>query len=81
MMLAARCSRSVSSHHLADERAGLAEVIVLGVQLVGVVAELCRFDHPARRFRRGIGPRAAVAVRGIDRLAAGVPVGHVPSFI
>src|SRR5919198_992998 len=47
-------------HHVAIERAGLDEVVVGGVLLVGVAADLARLHPPGRQLLAGIRLRAAV---------------------
>ena len=61
------------AHHLAVHRAGLAEVVILGVLLVGVAAELA-VGHVPEQIRAAVRVRlrAAKRVRRVHRLIAGV---------
>jgi hypothetical protein len=64
-------------HDLAVQCARLNEVVVLGVLLVRVAAELARFDRPTEIGRAlRIGLRAAEAVGGVHGRRAGVVIGH-----
>src|SRR3984957_847096 len=70
------------AHHLANQGAGLNEVVVLGVPVVGVPSELTRIHGPvALPGPLGIGDRAAVGIRSVNRLVAGVAIGHGALFV
>ena len=58
-------------HHVADEGAGLAPVVVLGVQLVGAAHDVAVGVPGGRLVVLGVGPRAALGVGRVHR------VGHV----
>src|ERR1039458_10738137 len=64
-------------HDFAIHRAGLTEIVVLGVLLIRVASKLAGFHRPAEiRAALWVGLGAAVAIGRIDGLGAGVVVGH-----
>src|ERR1700733_11174148 len=70
------------AHDLANQGAGLNEVVVLGVPVVGVPSEFARIHGPVDLpGPLRIGDRASVGIRSVNRLVAGVAIGHGALFV
>jgi len=68
-------------HDVSVQRARLDEVVVGGVLLELVAPEFAGFDPPVRQVLSGVGLRATVRVRGIDRLRSRVAILIAPSLL